>query len=235
MNLGILSNNGTKDYWYNGLRVEVFLDGKADDAFKVSFTKMIREQDKGNINQDLANELIKFVRPLAAIAKSRQQAQSPKLETPKEIEDNMKKLTEFLNKNTSIAEGVNTRGKNEKRGSHIDTKKDHKKQENPNKEKKRKEIWFEGFDFVNDGETGPKYRADVREGKNWILINQDHIYYKKIFSQLNVDLQWDIATDLAGDIVAKSRCGYWYNEEKQKAIDEYNLIRADYLRDALKS
>lgn len=233
LNLGFLSDTATIDHWYNGLRVEVFLDGKADSVFGTTFTKMISEKSADDIDQAFSDRLKQIIRPLTAIAKASQQSETPKEDVPKEITENMKKVTDYLNKNNLLSKGMNTRGKNEKRGGHTNMEKEHKPQENPNPTKKRKEIWFEGFDFINDGETGLMYRPDIREGKNWILINRDHIFYKDIFSQLNYDIQSKIATMLACEIPSKKRCCYWEDEKTQQTIDEYNQLMSDSLRAAL--
>lgn len=234
LNLGILRESSQSlDYWANGLRVEIFLDGKADSIFGTTFTKMISEKSSEDIDQAFADKLKEIVRPLAAIARANQKAETPKEETPIEIENNMKTLTESLNKNNLLSKGLNTHGKNEKRGGHIDENKEHKKQENPNPTKKRKDVWLEGFEFINDGETGFMYRPDIREGKNWVIINRDHVFYKEIFSRLNNDIQSKLAAMLACEIPSKKRCCYYEDTDTQRIIDEYNQLMSDNLRVAL--
>jgi len=233
LNLGFLSDSATIDHWYNGLRIEVFLDGKADNVFGTTFTKMVSEKSIDDIDQSFSDKLKQIIRPLTATAKASQQSETPKEEVPKETKEIAKKAAEALNKNNFLSKGMKTRGKNEKRGEHVDTEKERKPQENPNPTKRRKEIWFEGFDFASDGETGNMYRIDIREGKNWILVNTDHAFYKEIFSQLNKDIQYKICLMFGCEIPSKKRCCYWEDERTQQTIDEYNQLMSDTLRAAL--
>lgn len=235
LNLGIISPNATIDHWLNGLRVEIFLDGKADNVFGTTFTKMITEKSKEDLDQAFADKLVEIVKPLVAVAKANQQSETPKEELPKEMLENLEKVKDSLNRNNMLAKGMKTHGKNEKNNERVDKNKDgkeHKPQENPNPTKRRKEIWFEGYDFAYDGESGLMYRADIRDGKNWIIINRDHAFYKEIFSQLCADMQSKIATLLACDIQAKNRSNYWEDEDTQKAINNYNIIMSDSFRAA---
>lgn len=230
LNLGMISPGARIDHWQNGLRVEIFLDGSSDFVFGTTYTKMITEKSKDQLDQAFSDKLREVIKPYAAAAKAKQKQETPKEDIPQRTIDNMKNVTDALNQNNFLAKGMKTRGKNEKRGNHIEKNPNPKKQENPNPTKIRKEIWFDGFELINDGETGLMYQATITEGKNIIQINRDHIFYKEIFSQLDDDIQIKIAKMLACEIPSKKRCNYWEDDDTQRIIDDYNQLLSDNLR-----
>lgn len=214
-------------HWTNGFRFELFMDGNADKLFGTTFAKMVTEKDQSSIEQGFYDKLSNIVRPLARQSNKRQHRESDEEKVSEEMRKSLEQTTERLNKNTILASMAKQKGENEKRNEPKKKNPTPKKQENPNPTKKRCGKWIGGFDFINDGPCGFMYDIESRNGKVYVLINQDHAFYENIFKQLNEESRYNIASFLACEAIAKLKCGYETDIEAEKYIDLYKEYYAD--------
>ena len=229
LDLGLCSKSS---HWTNGFRFELFMDGNADKLFGTTFAKMITEKDKSSIEQGFYDTLQPIVKPLANQCNKRQHKESEGDKVSDDIKKSLIQTTERLNKNILLASSVKQKGKNEKRDEHKEKNPNPKPQVNPNPTRKRSGEWIGGFEFVSEGQFGFMYDIDMRGGKAYVLINQDHAFYEKVFKNLDEDSRYNISAFLACEYQAKQKSDYWDNNDAQKFIKNYKDAYGEAVRRA---
>lgn len=232
LNLGLWGRDG----WKNGFRCEIFMDGNCDSLFGGSFIKMIGDSNKDNISPQLREELAKAILPYANESTKRTKKESALLneEDPnikKQKDDFYKRITDKQNKNMMLK--ANRKGENKPK---TDNDKEHKHrgpQENPNPIKERTNKWLDGFEERPMGRTAEMYGMERSNGKRIIVINTDHPFYQKFYSQLNTDLKFIMAQIISCEEIAKQNVNYYNAEEVQKTIDLYNIYQASEVSKSL--
>ena len=227
LDLGMCKKNSM---WTNGFRFELFMDGNADKLFGTTFAKMITEKDKSSIEQGFYETLQPIVKPLANQCNKRQHKESEGDKVSDDIKKSLTQTTERLNKNILLASTVKQKGKNEKREEHKEKNLNPKPQVNPNPTRKRSGEWLGGFEFVSAGQFGFMYDIETRNGKAFVLINQDHAFYEKVFKNLDEDSRYNIASFLACEYSAMQKCEYWSNDEAQKYVKNYKEAYSNAVR-----
>ena len=208
-------------HWTNGFRFELFMDGNADKLFGTTFATMITEKDKSSIEQGFYDKIQPIVKPLANQCNKRQHKESEGEKVSDETRKSLEQTKERLNKNILLASTVKQKGKNEKRNEHKEKNPNPKPQVNPNPTKKRTGEWLGGFEFVSEGQFGFMYDIALRNGKAYVLINQDHAFYEKVFKTLDEDSRYNIAAFLACEYSAMQHCDYYTNEDAEKYVKNY--------------
>ncbi len=223
---GMYSKNS---HWHNGFRFELFLDGSTDTVFNTTFNKIIFEKDSSSIKKSFYDKLHKIVNTYANLCYADQKAKTKKGEVSEEEKKQLEDVTRSLNENPRIAVDLRKRGKNKPKQNkeEEEEEKEHKKQQNPNPTKRRRNLWFGGYEFERLGKTDAMYRFDVREGLHWLIINQDHEWYNQIFSTLDADAKNKIAAWVALGIVARNQVAY-LDEQKKIDDDVVNSIFREY-------
>lgn len=219
-------------HWTNGFRFELFMDGSADKIFGTTFTKMITEKDKSEIEKGFYDKLQNIVGPLAKQCKNTQKREDNEEKVPDKIKAQLKRTVEILNKKTLLANTVRQKGTNEKNGESKPKNPNPKPQTNPNPHKRRNGDWLEGFEFVSDGETGFMYDIEKRNGKAVVLINQDHAFYEHIFKKLDADGMYNMSLYLACEYSAMEKSDYYTSDEAEKYIKSYKTSYSDAVRRA---
>jgi hypothetical protein len=238
LNLGVIANT-VKDYYYNGFRVELFLDGSSDSIFGTTFSKMITEKDKSLLDSeylDILKEEINEYRIWAYQQGRREQKNKEESDTPEEVKEVFNKVVEAANDNIFLSDGMSNHGKNEKKDEHKSKNPNPKKQEHPNPIRKRFGTWFGGFEFDNDMSSNElMYYPKKRNNLYYIVINPSHVYYKEFFSKLSEAKQYECALMLAASIKAKSKLGYFDDgSEFRQLIDDYEEKWSDCVKAAYK-
>ena len=208
-------------HWSNGFRFELFIDGNADKFFGTTFAKMITEKDKESIEQGFYDTISPIIKPLVNQCINRQKKESGDSAVSDDIKKSLKQTTERLNKNLILASTLKQRGTNEKRNQSKEKNPNPKPQNNPNPTKKRQGEWLGGFEFVSEGQFGFMYDIEMRNGKAFVLINQDHAFYDKVLKSLNDESMYNIAVFLACEYSAMQKCEYYNNEDAEKYIKNY--------------
>lgn len=227
LDLGMCKKSG---HWTNGFRFELFMDGNADKYFGTTFAKMITEKDRDTIEQGFYDTLLNVVSPLATQCDKKQHKEKEEEIVPDEMKKSLEQTKERLNKNILLAGTMKQKGKNEKRNNPKEKNPNPKPQNNPNPTKKRTGEWIGGFEFVSDGQFGFMFDIEQRNGKTYVLINQDHAFYEKVFKHLSEDDRYNIAAYLACESSAMQKCGYWTNDDAQTYIKNYKAAYGEAVR-----
>lgn len=219
LTLGIWS----RDHWRNGFRCEIFIDGTCDSLFGSTFTKMIGEKSKDTMSQALVDKLSAEINPYANAATRRDRKDNGKENDPakkKETEEFYKRVTEKQNNNMMLKanrKGVNTPKKNDNKEYQA-----RGPQKNPNPIRVRSNKWLDGFDERPLGRTSEMYGMELSNCKRIIVINTDHPFYQKFYSNLDNDLKFIMAQIISCEEIAKQNINYYGSEEVQQTIDKFN-------------
>lgn len=219
----------TKDQYKNGFRCEVFVDGSCDHLFGSNFTKTISEKSKGTMSQSLIDKLSAEINPYVTESAKRDKKdinnrKENDPEAQKKIKEFYKRVTDKQNKNMMLK--ANRKGANKPKE---DDKKEHEKrgkQTNPNPVKNRVNKWLDGFEERPMGRTGEMHGMEHSNGRRIIIINTDHPFYQKFYSQLNEDLKFTMAQIISCDEIAKQNVNYYSADDIQNIIDKYNEYQA---------
>lgn len=226
----------TKDQWKNGFRCEIFMDGTCDALFASTFTKMIGEKSKDTMSQALADKLSAEINPYATEAqkRDRKDANARKENDPiakKVTAEFYKRVTEKQNKNMMLK--ANRKGENSPKK---DDDKEHQTrgpQKNPNPIRERSNKWLDGFEERPMGRTADMYGMERSNGKRIIVINTDHPFYHKFYSQLDNDLKFIMAQIISCEEIAKQNVNYYGAEEVQNVIDNFNAFQSSEVSKSL--
>lgn len=225
LDLGMAQKSG---HWTNGLRFELFMDGTADQVFGTTFTKMITEKDKSGIEQGFYDKLKSIVAPFVSqIHNAEERAAKKEDDVSQEYKEELSANVESMNKSVLLRSTMKQKGSNNKGVEPKERNNNPKKQENPNPTKNRTGKWLGGYEFINDGKTGFMYATEKRNGLYWVLINQDHAFFERIFKNLDRVGRESIASFLACECSALERSGYYTNDDAHHFIDQYKQFYAD--------
>tara|TARA_R110000772_G_scaffold17946_1_gene49781 strand:- start:32942 stop:34522 length:1581 start_codon:yes stop_codon:yes gene_type:complete len=236
LDLGIL--NMTGDGHLNGLRIELFVDGEADELFASTFMKMIHEKDKDEINQIFKNKARRAFQPYIKMVREAEEARYAGTDVSEDIVNQFKAFTNNMNGNPLMeefqvmeerAKGVETRGTKK---SGIDAKKD------PSKATGRKNAFsprkkrggFSDWEFINLGERGNLFNVSKEKGKYVVHMNKDHVFWKEFLSKSNNNTQSIISMFFVAMAVSLDSIGYYDETEKELLLQEYLLETSINLR-----
>ena len=226
----------TKDQWKNGFRCEIFMDGTCDALFGSTFTKMIGEKSKDTISQALVDKLSAEINLYATEANIRDKTDT---KARKENDPAIKKATEEFYKRVTDEQNKNMMLKANRKGENNPKKNDDKEyqargpQKNPNPIRMRSNKWLDGFDERPMGRTSEMYGMERSNCKRIIIINTDHMFYKKFYSRLDNDLKFIMAQIISCEEIAKQNVNYYGAEEVKNTIDDFNSIQSDEVRKSL--
>lgn len=208
----------------NGFRCELFIDGNCDYLFGSTFTKMVGEKTKDTIHQGFYEELCKEINPyvLEVAKREKKDINSRKENDPeakKRREEFYKKVTDKQNKNMMLKANRNKdpRPASDKEPVHRGPQKNPNPHRAPHTSK-----WLDGFEERPMGRTGEMYMMERTNGKRIILINTDHPFYQKLYSQLNNELKFVMAQYISCEEIAKQNVNYYGSDDVQNTIDMYN-------------
>ena len=222
---------------FRRFRCELFIDGTCDYLFGSTFTKMINESAKDTLSQALSDKLKNEIKPFVNESKRRadKEAAERKLTNIDEIKANEEFYERVTKKqNSNIMLRANRKGENKPR---VGEKQEHEKrgpQKNPNPTKKRENKWLDGFEEKPLGANDEMYIISPGKGGTpRIIINTDHQFYKKFYSQLNNDLKFIAAQIISCKEIAKTNVNYYLNDEIQCVIDNYDSFQSSEVSKSL--
>lgn len=226
----------TKDWWDSAYRCEVFFDGYCDSLFGSTFTKMVSESAKDVMQKSLYDTMTNAVKPYRTEAvrrmkKERSDRDNNDPAKKKETAEFYKKVTEKQNKNMMLK--ANRKGENKPQK---DDDKEHQTrgpQKNPNPIRERSNKWLDGFEERPMGRTADMYGMERSNGKRIIVINTDHPFYQKFYSQLDKGLKFTMAQIISCEEIAKQNMNYYGAEEVQHIIDSFNAFQSSEVSKSL--
>ena len=220
LDLGIIQRSGG---YTTGLRVELYVDGKADSLLGCTFNKMVTEKDLNGIDKDLHYRISEVVQPIvrAEIRRSKK-SEAEKVLTEREqvIQKAFETATASLNGNAGIKAGLIQKGRNLHSGNSKPRNPNPKKQLHPNPHRNRTGAWTGGFRTVNEGSDGNHVTFSFQDRRITTLLNADHPYFQHLAKQSGSALVAE-CLQIGGRAAALQKVGYFDDEEKRQVIDEY--------------
>ena len=238
----------------NGFRVELFMDGSCDELFCSSFTKVIQEKKKEDIDPDLYEKLKNTLMEYwVRVEKEYKKEMDKKREEDPETKDFLQRICDALNQNENLLINARIKQKQEreererrKQEKKEDRKEEQKeKKESENKDKgglyapiKRKHPWLGNIQVKALGTTA---LIDIMDGGTSsvnIIINTDHPYYNKVIDSVRAvdeNLAARIVVSLIMFELARRDSGYYDGDGGvQSCLDRYERAFAKQTFDALK-
>jgi len=201
--LGIIPSGGSG--WYDGFRVELFIDGTDDYIFSSSFNKIIMEKDKNEVEQGFRDACKQAFMPYWVEARRRDKEYGESKntitdETKKEFEDIVKGIN--ANKTLNIPK---IGGKNEKKDEDkLPPAHPRGPQQNPNPHKKRNDIWLK-TEFEKKGEYGKIFDIKIEDGIHYVKINIDHVFWTEFLCKASAETKKMFINWFSSSSVALSR------------------------------
>lgn len=201
------------------LRIELYVDGEADDLLGTSFTKLLEKDTIVNqgFSDKLQNEIGPYVRE--SVRRYRENGKANIDENQKKIFD---RTTKEVNENPFLLAEMKQKGRNEKPNNPKPKNPNPKPQKNPNPHRTRTGAWFGGYKTVSLGPMGTMYYTAEEDGLTYVHINKDHVMYKTFFSSLQPEQQAMFSKYLVADALAKKDVLYYSDGFIQTCIDKYN-------------
>lgn len=233
--LGIHQKSG--DGYGYGVRCELFIDGEDDPLFGSTFTKMISEKDKNDIDQSFKDTVRSALIPYINECRNRDKKQqdSEKQILNEETQKNFEDIDKGINSKSKILGIERGKGQNQKRPEDLESSKKRGPQENPNPHKKRNEIWMK-TNFSPLGEHGKIFDISIENGLHNVIINTDHIFWKEFLSIANQGTQEMFIKWFSSSSAALDKVDVEFNEKDDKELlkraflDEYYEELSKFMR-----
>lgn len=223
LDLGIINKYG--DGYYNGLRIELFIDGDSDDLFGSTFMKMIHERDKEEVNQGFRDACNKALSQYIRMVYSEERSGTSN-EINEDTKDEFKKLVDDINKNKLVK--VKKVGGNEKKDNE---KPEHEPTGRKNKFSPRKrEDVFTDWKFVNLGEGGNLFNVSKDNGKYVVHMNIDHVFWKEFLNKATNETKGILTRLFVSMAISLDSIGFYDDTEKESLLQEYLLEMSTNLR-----
>lgn len=223
LDLGIINKYG--DGYYNGLRIELFIDGDSDELFGSTFMKMIHERNKEEVDQGFRDACNKAISQYIRMVYTEERSGNSN-EINEDTKDEFKKLVDDINKNKLIK--VKKVGGNEKRPK---PKPEHEPTGRKNKfaPRKREDV-FADWKFVNLGEGGNLFNVSKEYGKYVVHMNIDHVFWKEFLNKATNETKGILTRLFVSMAISLDSIGYYDDTEKESLLQEYLLEMSTNLR-----
>lgn len=230
LDLGIVTNKGKHgDGYLNGLRIELFMDGKCDELLGSTFNKMVHEKDKDGIEQGFRDSAREKIGIYSALVYKLEKTNS-KGEVSDETKAQFDKIFEDAQKIPSI--DVDKRGKNNP-DPEPKTKSNPTGRKNKFSPRKRNEK-YANWRLVKLGVTEVFVRTVKENGIFIIEINQDHPFWTLFLKDANFETKDVIAKLFLAMGISLEKASYFDDSEKAEFLNEYFLQVSENLRKYIK-
>jgi len=227
LDLGIIGKSG--DGWLNGLRIELFVDGDSDSLFGSTYTKMIHEKDKSEINQGLRDTCGAIFKQYVSAAKTEEKISLGKNNST--VDDKIKKdfsdIGKTINENKLI--NIRKKGNNNKKNLLLDKKPTINLGKNKFSNRKRDDR-FTDWKYESFGENGVIFKTTIDNGIHVININTDHVFWVEFLKDATKDTKGIIARMFVSMALSLDSIGYYNDSEKEVLLQEYFLEMSSNLR-----
>ncbi len=203
---------------FNGLRIELFMDGNSDYLTGSSYLKTVEEKDSAALNQDFATAMFAELKPYVKMAKDRD-VDIKNEETKSEEQKFLDSLADSLNKNIKVFIKPNTKQVTEELIEDITKKKEKSEKES---KKSRLQKFFK-FNLSHLGEHGP-----IVEYEDNIEINMDHTFYQEVYQKLDDNSKWAICVIFASEFATRKQTTVG-NSELTNMFNEHDVHMGNML------
>lgn len=207
----------SKHVIFNGLRIELFMDGNSDYLTGSSYLKTVEEKDSAALNQDFANAMFAELKPYVKMAKDRD-IDIKNEETKSEEQKFLDALADSLNKNIKVFIKPNVKENPDELIDEISKKKCKDKETKKSKLQK-----FFKFSLSHLGEHGP-----VVEYTDNIEINMDHVFYQEVYQKLDDNSKWAICVMFASEFATRKQSATG-NSELINMFNEHDIHMGNML------
>jgi hypothetical protein len=216
LDLGVVGKQG--DGHLNGLRIELFVDGECDNFFSSTFTKMVSEKEKNQVNQGFRDASIKALSQYIGTARNLDSSDGRQQLVEPETMDALNDAFKNINSNKLIE--VKKVGQNEKKEDTTDKK----EVKNPGRNKfspRKREDSFADYRLQSLGEFGNIFRPFYEKGKYIIEINRDHPFWTSYLSKQTPETISVVCKLFVSMSLALGTSQYYSDTEKEAFFNEY--------------
>ena len=216
-----------------GIRVELFVDGRADTLLGCTFNKMVGEKELDRIDEDLKFRISEIVEPIVkeVIRRSRMRDNERVLtEREQLIKKAFETAASALNKNEELRMGLIQKGRNLHPGNSKPKNPNPKKQLHPCLHRNRTGAWTGGFQTVNEGSDANHVTFSLHDRRVTTLFNADHPYYREFIAKQEPSVIVDECLQIGAQSAALQKVGYFDDENTRQIIDEYLAAQSQALR-----
>jgi hypothetical protein len=214
--LGIVGKQG--DGYLNGLRIELFVDGECDNFFSSTFTKIVSEKEKNQVNQSFRDASVKALSNYIGTAKSLEKSEERQEEVEPQTIAALDEAFKNINNNKLIE--VKKVGQNDKK----DEPTEKKEIKNPGRNKfspRKREDSFSDYRLTSLGEFGNIFRPFFEKGKYVIEINRDHPFWTAYLSNQTPETISVVCKLFVSMSLALGTSQYYSDSEKEGFFNEY--------------
>lgn len=228
LDLGIIGL--AADGYGNGIRVEFFMNGECDELFGSTYTKMISEKNKTELNQsfrDTCSTLIGTVtRGIMSNEKATAKANAKLRKISEEAILQQNTIFDSINKNKFV--DVDRKGINKKRETPLE-KPEASGVIRTFKGRKRNDA-FTSWKMISLGEFGPIF-LPYKDGKLYVIqMNQDHAFWTNFLHDAPMDVKAIFDMYFVAQAIGLEKTTYYDDDEKTRLMDEYNLQVSEQMR-----
>lgn len=228
LDLGIINKYG--DGYYNGLRIELFVDGESDELFGSTFMKMIHERSKEDVDQGFRDACNKAISPYIRATYIEEKNAGTKNEIDNDTVNEFKNIIDDINKNKLI--NVQKVGGKRKLSENEPKVNDDNKQP---KQKhrfahRRREDAFTDWRFVTLGEGGNLFNVSREMGKYVVYMNTDHVFWQEFLCKSTNETKGVLIRLFVSMAISLDSIGYYDDEDKEELLQEYLLEMSTNLR-----
>jgi hypothetical protein len=216
LDLGIVGKQG--DGYLNGLRIELFVDGECDNFFSSTFTKIVSEKEKNQVNQSFRDASVKALSNYIGTAKSLEKSEERQEEVEPQTIAALDEAFKNINNNKLIE--VKKVGQNDKK----DEPTEKKEIKNPGRNKfspRKREDSFSDYRLTSLGEFGNIFRPFFEKGKYVIEINRDHPFWTAYLSNQTPETISVVCKLFVSMSLALGTSQYYSDSEKEGFFNEY--------------
>jgi hypothetical protein len=216
LDLGIINKAG--DGYLNGLRIELFVDGECDNFFSSTFTKIVSEKEKNQVNQSFRDSSVRalsgYIGTIRSLEKSEERQQNVEPQTLEALDEAFKNINNNkLIEIKKVGQNNCTHDNKEK----IDVK-------NPGRNKfstRKREDSFSDYRLNSLGEFGNIFRPFFEKGKYIIEINRDHPFWTSYLSNQTPQTISVVCKLFVSMSLALGTSQYYSDSEKEEFFNEY--------------
>ena len=224
LDLGIL--NITGDGHCNGVRIELFVDGDSDSLFGSTFTKVIYEKNKCDLDQSFRDICCSKIGYYIGIIRNVENQQLKTEKLSEEIKQQQDSVYDGINKNSFI--DVKKKGINHPR--EIPVIKPEPTGIKRTFKGRRRNDKYADWEMVNYGENGILYIPTKKNGLYVIQINQEHPFWVEFLKDAGYEVRDFINKFFVAEAIALETTSYYEDGEKNIHLNEYMLQRSEHLR-----
>ena len=224
LDLGIINKRG--DGYYNGLRIELFIDGGSDELFMSTTMKVITEKTKDEVDVEfrkICNKAIgQYIKMVFDLEKNKKSKEG--------VDENIKSefidLISVVNDNSLVSKQG---GKNKQNEGEKPIKPEPTGRKNKTSTRKRDDS-FTDWKFISLGESGNLFNVSKEKGKHVVHMNTDHVFWNEFLSKANNETKGVLIRLFVSMAMSLDSVGYYDEPTKELLLQEYFLEMSINLR-----